>query len=74
MVPDVDKKPEAKYDNKQTLIQKLKQIVAKMKLKKEAFALKDKAGNVQYAKDNAEASDIKNQARLKGVMLKQTTV
>lgn len=36
---------------------------------KEAIALKDKAGNIQYAKDSTEASSIERTAKLKGVTL-----
>jgi hypothetical protein len=35
----------------------------------EAIALKDKAGNIQYAKDSTEASNIERTAKLKGVTL-----
>jgi hypothetical protein len=35
----------------------------------EAIALKDKAGNVQYAKDSTEASNIEKAAKTKGVTL-----
>jgi len=35
----------------------------------EAIALKDKAGNIQYAKDSTEASNIEKTAKLKGVTL-----
>jgi hypothetical protein len=40
----------------------------------EAVVLKDPAGNIQYAKDDNEASDITNQARTKGVQLTKTRV
>lgn len=36
---------------------------------REAIALKDKAGNVQYAKDSTEASNIEKAAKAKGVTL-----
>ena len=35
----------------------------------EAIALKDKAGNIQYAKDSTEASNLERSARAKGVTL-----
>lgn len=41
---------------------------------KEAIALKDKAGNTQYAKDSTEASNIEKSARAKGVILTKTQV
>ena len=41
---------------------------------KEAIALKDKAGNIQYAKNSTEASDIEKAARAKGVILTKTQV
>lgn len=65
---------EPKKENKSSLLNKLKEIVKKIKMQKEAFALKDKAGNVQYAKDNTEASDIQNKAKAKGVTLTKTSV
>lgn len=68
----VENKQKEKKDS--SIISKLKEIVKKIKLKKEAFALKDKAGNVQYAKDSTEASDIQNKAKAKGVMLTKTSV
>jgi hypothetical protein len=40
----------------------------------EAIALKDKAGNTQYAKDSTEATNIERAARTKGVILTKTTV
>jgi len=40
----------------------------------EAIALKDKAGNIQYAKDSTEASNIEKNARIKGITLTKTTV
>jgi hypothetical protein len=40
----------------------------------EAIALKDKAGNTQYAKDSTEASNIERAARTKGVILTKTQV
>jgi len=40
----------------------------------EAIALKDKAGNVQYAKDDSEANNILNQARTKNVQLTKQAV
>lgn len=40
----------------------------------EAVVLKDPAGNVQYAKDDNEATDITNNARTKGVQLTKTRV
>jgi hypothetical protein len=42
---------------------------AKAKKMEEAIALKDKAGNVQYAKDSTEASNIEKAAKTKGVTL-----
>ena len=42
---------------------------AKNKKMEEAIALKDKAGNVQYAKDSTEASNIERAAKTKGVTL-----
>lgn len=36
---------------------------------REAIALKDKAGNIQYAKDSTEASNIEKAAKTKGVTL-----
>lgn len=68
----VENKQKEKKDS--SIISKLKEIVKKIKLKKEAFALKDKAGNLQYAKDSTEASDIQNKAKAKGVMLTKTSV
>jgi hypothetical protein len=38
----------------------------------EAIALKDKAGNIQYAKDSTEASNIEKNAKAKGVTLTKT--
>lgn len=40
----------------------------------EAVAVKDKAGNVQYAKDDSEATNIMNAARAKGVQLTKQSV
>ena len=40
----------------------------------EAIALKDKAGNTQYAKDSTEASNIERAAKAKGVILTKTQV
>jgi hypothetical protein len=40
----------------------------------EAIALKDKAGNTQYAKDSTEASSIERVAKTKGVILTKTPV
>jgi hypothetical protein len=40
----------------------------------EAIALKDKAGNTQYAKDSTEASNIERAAKTKGVTLTKTQV
>lgn len=40
----------------------------------EAIALKDKAGNIQYAKDSTEASTIEKNAKTKGITLTKTTV
>lgn len=40
----------------------------------EALAIKDPAGNIQYAKDDSEASDMVNNARTKGVILTKTNV
>jgi hypothetical protein len=40
----------------------------------EAIALKDKAGNTQYAKDSTEASNIERAAKTKGVILTKTQV
>ena len=40
----------------------------------EAIALKDKAGNTQYAKDSTEASNIERAARTKGVILTKMNV
>jgi len=40
----------------------------------EAIAVKDKAGNIQYAKDDSEATDIVNQAKQKGVQLTKQNV
>ncbi len=40
----------------------------------EAIALKDKAGNTQYAKDSTEASNIEKAARAKGVTLTKMNV
>jgi DNA-directed RNA polymerase subunit F len=45
---------------------------AKAKKMEEAIALKDKAGNVQYAKDSTEASNIERAAKTKGVTLTKT--
>jgi len=41
---------------------------------KEAVALKDKAGNVTYAKDDTEANTIATQARTKGVQLDKSRI
>ena len=41
---------------------------------KEAIALKDKAGNIQYAKDSTEASNIEKAAKAKGVILNKTQI
>lgn len=40
----------------------------------EAIALKDRAGNTQYAKDSTEASNIERSAKSKGVILTKTSV
>lgn len=40
----------------------------------EAIAVKDKAGNIQYAKDDSEATDIVNQAKQKGVQLTKQNI
>ena len=40
----------------------------------EAIALKDRAGNTQYAKDSTEASNIERAAKTKGVILTKTQV
>jgi hypothetical protein len=40
----------------------------------EAIAVKDKAGNIQYAKDDGEATNIMNAARTKGVQLTKQNV
>jgi hypothetical protein len=40
----------------------------------EAIALKDKAGNIQYAKDSTEASTIEKNAKSKGITLTKTAV
>jgi hypothetical protein len=40
----------------------------------EAIALKDKAGNIQYAKDSTEASNIEKNAKSKGITLTKTAV
>jgi hypothetical protein len=40
----------------------------------EAIALKDRAGNTQYAKDSTEATNIERAARTKGVILSKTQV
>jgi hypothetical protein len=40
----------------------------------EAIALKDKAGNTQYAKDSTEASNIERAAKAKGVILTKMNV
>lgn len=40
----------------------------------EAIAVKDKAGNIQYAKDDSEATDLVNTARTKGVQLVKQNV
>lgn len=47
---------------------------AKAKKMEEAIALKDKAGNTQYAKDSTEASNIERAAKAKGVILTKTAV
>ena len=40
----------------------------------EAVVVKDDAGNIQYAKDDNEASTIMNNARTKGVQLTKSRV
>lgn len=40
----------------------------------EAIAVKDKAGNIQYAKDDSEATNIMNAARTKGVQLTKQNI
>jgi hypothetical protein len=40
----------------------------------EAIALKDRAGNIQYAKDSTEASNIEKGAKSKGITLTKTAV
>lgn len=40
----------------------------------EAVAVKDRAGNIQYAKDDSEAADLVNNARIKGVQLTKQSV
>jgi hypothetical protein len=68
---------EKKIKLKETINKLLKEGFDKetvLKYVKEAVALKDKAGNIQYAKDDAEASNIQNQARTKNVILTKTKV
>jgi len=40
----------------------------------EAVVLKDKAGNITYAKDNTEATSLSNAARMKGVQLTKSNI
>ena len=40
----------------------------------EAIALKDKAGNTQYAKDSTEATNLERAAKIKGVTLTKMNV
>jgi hypothetical protein len=47
---------------------------AKAKKMEEAIALKDRAGNIQYAKDSTEASNIEKGAKAKGITLTKTAV
>lgn len=65
-------KEEAIYEK---YAQKMGKTVDEVKaMVKEAIALKDKAGNTQYAKDPTEASNIEKAARAKGVILTKTQV
>lgn len=65
-------KEEAIYEK---YAQKMGKTVDEVKaMVKEAIALKDKAGNTQYAKDSTEASNIEKAARAKGVILTKTQV
>lgn len=60
-------KEEAIYEK---YAQKMGKTVDEVKaMVREAIALKDKAGNVQYAKDSTEASNIEKAAKTKGVTL-----
>jgi len=57
-------------------IDNLMAMVREAKEKKidEAIALKDKAGNIQYAKDSTEASNIERNAKTKGIILTKSNV
>ena len=55
--------------------QKMNKTVDEVKcMVDEAIALKDKAGNIQYAKDSTEASNIEKNAKAKGITLSKTAV
>jgi hypothetical protein len=55
--------------------QKMNKTVDEVKcMVDEAIALKDKAGNIQYAKDSTEASNIERNAKTKGITLTKTAV
>jgi hypothetical protein len=55
--------------------QKMNKTVDEVKcMVDEAIALKDKAGNIQYAKDSTEASTIEKNAKSKGITLTKTAV
>jgi hypothetical protein len=55
------------------LMEKLKKVITKIKLKKEGEALKDKAGNVTYASDT-EAGNVVQNAAKKGIKLTRQKV
>jgi hypothetical protein len=55
--------------------QKMNKTVDEVKcMVDEAIALKDRAGNIQYAKDSTEASNIEKNAKAKGITLSKTAV
>jgi hypothetical protein len=63
-----DGKVKLTKENKQTIANTVASMV------KEAVALKDKAGNIQYAKDSTEAGNTIRNAQSKGVTLTQSNV
>jgi hypothetical protein len=66
---------EAKLRIYEKYAQKMNKTIDEVKcMVDEAIALKDKAGNIQYAKDSTEASNIEKNAKSKGITLTKTAV
>ena len=66
---------EAKLRIYEKYAQKMNKTIDEVKcMVDEAIALKDKAGNIQYAKDSTEASTIEKNAKSKGITLTKTAV